>query len=195
VSNSWTFTASVGDSLVVRAGLITGNLDPWVRLYGPGGTLLGGNADGTVGEVAVRATNSGTFTVVISDGSTYDNHTGDYRLTLAKTGSPIVVSPGDEGGPMTNGVMHTGAISVGDLDVWSFTAQAGEALVVRAGIITGSGNLYPWVRLYGPDGASLEVTPEAALSVKLPCAPPIAARSRWSLATAAPTWATPVITR
>jgi hypothetical protein len=154
----WSFTAQAGEALVVRAGIIagSGNLEPWVRLYGPDGASLGGSYGGsTVEEVAVRATNSGTFTVVISDGSTYLGDSGDYRLTLAKTGSPIVVSSLDEGGPMTNGVMHTGAIDVGDLDVWSFTAQAGEALVVRAGIITGSGNLEPRVRLYGPDGASL----------------------------------------
>ncbi len=151
----WSFTAQAGQAIVVRAGLISGNLDPWVRLYGPDGTFLGGNAEGSAGEVAVQATESGTFTVVIGDGSQFRELTGDYRLTLAKTGSPIVVSPQDEGGPMTNGVMHTGAIDVGDLDVWSFTAQAGEALVVRTGIIAGSGNLDPWVRLYGPDGVEL----------------------------------------
>ena len=36
--------------------------------------------------------------------------TGSYRLTLAKTGAAVVVSPDDEGGPMTNGAMHTGTI-------------------------------------------------------------------------------------
>src|ERR1035441_1174725 len=154
----WSFTAQAGEALVVRSGIITGsgNLYPWVRLYGPDGAPLGSATGGTTaGEVAVQATDSGTFTVVIGDGSQFHNHTGDYRLTLAKTGSPIVVSPGDEGGPMTNGVMHTGAISVGDLDVWSFTAQAGQALIVRAGRITGSGNLNPRVLLYGPDGTFL----------------------------------------
>ena len=38
---------------------------------------------------------------------------GDYRLTLAKTGDPVVVSAGDNGGPMTNGVMHLGTILTG----------------------------------------------------------------------------------
>jgi len=62
-SNSWTFAASVGDNIVVRAGLISGNLSPWVRLYGPDGVELGQNAEGSAGEVAVQATESGTFTV------------------------------------------------------------------------------------------------------------------------------------
>ena len=36
--------------------------------------------------------------------------TGTYRLTMAHTPGPITVSPGDEGGPLTNGAMHTGEI-------------------------------------------------------------------------------------
>ena len=151
----WSFTAQAGQSLVVRLGDYTGtaNLLPWVRLYGPDGSYLGNGYSAYAGEVAVRATNSGTFTVVVGDGNNYLGGTGDYRLTLGKTGSPIVIAPGEQGGPMTNGWMHTGTINTGTLDVWSFTAQAGESLVVRAGDFTGTANLIPWVRLYGPDGA------------------------------------------
>jgi hypothetical protein len=155
----WSFTAQAGEALVVRAGIITGsgNLWPWVRLYGPDGASLGSDAGGsTVDEVAVRATNSGTFTVVISDGSTYLGDSGDYRLTLAKTGSPIVVSPGDEGGPMTGTDVYDGAIDVGDLDVWSFTAIAGDTISINVTeLVTGS-PLFPWIRLYGRDGALLQ---------------------------------------
>ena len=38
-----------------------------------------------------------------------------YRLTLAKTGDPIIVSSGDEGGTLTNDIMHTGFIDLGAL--------------------------------------------------------------------------------
>src|SRR5205085_1997427 len=80
---------------------------------------------------------------------------GSYRLTLAKTGSPGAVARGDEGGPMTNGVMHTGTIDIGDLDVWTFQATNGDSIVVRAGETVSGSALTPWVRLYGPDGAVL----------------------------------------
>ena len=107
-------------------------------------------------EASFRATNSGTFTVVVGDGNGGATGTGPYRLTLAKTGAPITVSAGDEGGTLTNGVMYTGVISHGDLDVWSFTANAGESMVVRMGDVGGTNTLDPWVRLYGPNGALLD---------------------------------------
>jgi trimeric autotransporter adhesin len=154
----WSFTANAGDSLVVKVGQITqtNNFDPWVRLYGPDGALLGSEAGATAAEVTTRATNSGTFLVVIANDPYYsDAASGSYLLMLAKTGSPIVVSPGDEGGPMTNGEAHVGNLPVGDLDLWSFAANAGDNLVVRMGQMSDTNNFDPWIRLYGPNGALL----------------------------------------
>jgi|GEM_PF-1179056 len=155
----WTFSATAGDGIVVRIGKITdtsGNFTPWVRLYSPDGTLLDSGFGTSAGEVSVTATNSGTFTVVAGDGNGALSGTGTYRLTLAKTGGPVVVSVGDDGGPMTNGVMHTGTIDTGDLDIWTFSANTGDALVVRIGKITDtSANFTPWIRLYGPNGKLL----------------------------------------
>ena len=156
----WTFTASAGQAIVVRVGEITdntGNFEPWVRLYSPTGALLGSGFGAVAGEVTVTAASSGTFIVVVGDGNSALSGTGTYRLTLAKTGDPVVVSSGDEGGPMTNSVMHTGTISTGDLDLWTFTASSGQALVVRMGEITdNTANFTPWVRLYSPTGTLLD---------------------------------------
>ncbi len=153
----WTFNANTGEALVVRVGKTnaSANLGPWVRLYGPSGALLGSSASGAAAEVAVSATNSGTYLVVIGDGNVGLGGTGEYRLTLAKTGVPVFVSPADEGGPMTNGWMHLGNIDVGDLDVWTFNANVGDALIVRGGKTNASANLGIWVRLYGPNGLRL----------------------------------------
>jgi trimeric autotransporter adhesin len=160
----WTFTATSGDNLVVRMGEITdtNTFYPWVRLYGPNGVLLDSSYNALAAEVAVRATNSGTFLVVVGDGNGGLYGSGDYRLTLAKTGDPVVVSPGDDGGPMTNGVMQTGTILLGDLDLWTFTASTGDNLVVRMGQITDTNTFYTWVRLYGPDGALLRSSANSA---------------------------------
>jgi hypothetical protein len=75
---------------------------------------------------------------------------------LAKTGSPVTISAGDEGGPLTNGVTHTGRIGVGDLDVWTVAAAAGERINVRMGDLGGTNSLDPWLRLIGPDGQLLK---------------------------------------
>jgi trimeric autotransporter adhesin len=144
----WTFTANSGDGIVLRMGLT--NINPWIRLYGPNGTLIGQGFNGSSGirdaDLQLRATNSGAFTVVAS--SLYENGTGGYLLTLAKTPGAVEVSPGDQGGALTNGYKHTGFIDVGDLDVWTFTANSGDGIVLRMGLT----NINPWIRLYGPDG-------------------------------------------
>ncbi len=155
----WNFTASAGESITVRMGeMVSGSaLTPAVWLLGPNGVLLDSYVNsGAAAEVYFRATNSGTFTVVVGDYSNAYAGSGAYRLTLAKTGSPIVVSAGDEGGMLINGIMHTGAIDLGDLDVWSFTANTGESIVARMGETVAGSALTPGLWLYGPDGRLLD---------------------------------------
>ena len=154
----WSFNASAGENLMIRLGDLNGTniFYPWVRLFSPNGVLLRSDYGPYAAESAVRATNSGTFTVVVGDGNVGLLGIGPYRLTLAKTGDPVVISPGDEGGPLTNGAMYTAEISYGDLDVWSFEASAGEHLLVRLGDLNGTNSIYPWVRMFGPNGALLD---------------------------------------
>jgi len=152
----WTFTATAGDSIVVRVGeVFSTGFAPKLQLLSPSSTVLAVSTTTVSAEIAVKATNSGTFSVVVSDNSGL--LTNAYRLTLAKTGSPVLVSPGDEGGPLTNGVMHTGVIDVGDLDVWTVTATAGQSIVVRIGE-TNNVAFSPQLRLYDPSGALLDTS-------------------------------------
>jgi hypothetical protein len=155
-TNTWTFPASAGESIVVRMGeTAAGGLVPWLRVYGPDGVLLGADFHAAAAEVAVRATNSGTFSVTVADGSGGRNQTGDYRISLAKTGSGLVISPSDEGGALTNGTTYLATIDTGDVDAWTFTANAGESIAVWMGEVTAGSTLIPWLRLFGPDGALL----------------------------------------
>jgi hypothetical protein len=154
--DAWTFTASAGDSIIVRMGeLGSGTLKPQLRLYGPDGVLLDSSSAATAAEVTVRATNSGTFLVVVGDLTSGWAGTGNYRLSLAKTGSPLSISPTDEGGPLVNGTTYLGTIDTGDIDPWTFTASAGDGIIVRMGELVSSA-LTPHLRLYGPDGVLLD---------------------------------------
>ena len=145
----WSFGANAGDSLFIRVGsdLVT----PWIHLYGPTGALVGevdlGNTFARDNFLLAQATNAGPHTVVV--GAKYPGQTGDYSITLAQAPGAITVSPGDEGGALTNGVAHSGVIAVGDLDVWGFDATAGDSLMIRVGAT----NFTPWIQLYGPTGA------------------------------------------
>jgi hypothetical protein len=158
--DTWTFTATNGDSVVLRAGTLTStnNFETWLRVYGPGGTLLGSTDPGSIlaAEVTFRATNSGTFTVTVADGENYNYNyegTGTYQLSYVKTPGTLMVSPGEEGGPLTNGTLNAGTITVGDIQAWSFTATNGDSVVLRAGMLSQTkGNFQPMLRVYGPDG-------------------------------------------
>ncbi len=159
----WSFTAAAGDSLVLRVGEVTddnGRFDPWMRLYGPDGALLASQYDYAAAEIAVSATNSGRFTVVVGDAgkaSPYTlSDTGAYRLRLARVPGAFAVPAGVAGGPLTNGLPGAGVIGVGDLNQWTFNARAGDNMVLRVAELTDdNGRFDPWIRLYGPDGALL----------------------------------------
>src|ERR1017187_10153132 len=158
-TNTWTFSANVGDRIVLRGAALTStnNFEPWLRIYNPTGVLIadsGINVGGLfVVELALTATNSGTFTVTINDsGFGGFGGTGAYRLYFAQFPGAFVVPSGDEGGSLTNGGNHDGTIQVGDLDLWSFTANVGDRIVVRGAALTSTNNFEPWLRIYNPAG-------------------------------------------
>jgi hypothetical protein len=148
----WSLTANAGDNIVLRLGTFGTGYDGKLRLYGPDGALLQTAFSGQDAELAYTATNSGTFTVLVN--SYASGGTGTYVLYLAQFPEPFIVPAGDEGGPMINGGNHAGTNTLGDLDMWSFTANAGDNIVLRLGTF-GSG--YDGkLRLYGPNGALLQ---------------------------------------
>ncbi len=144
----WSFTASAGDNIVLRLG--TAGFDGNLSLYGPNGVLLKTAASGVDAELDFTATNSGTFTALVR--SYASGTTGTYVLHLAQFPEAFIVPSGDEGGSMTNGGNYAGTITLGDLDLWSFTANAGDNIVLRLGTVGFDGNL----NLYGPNGVLLK---------------------------------------
>src|SRR5437667_448187 len=116
----WSFTVGVGNRVVVRVGALTSTntFNPWLRIYGPNGLLIAdsgiNNGGDTVEELALTATNSGTFTVLVSDSQNFFyGGTGAYRLYFAHFPGPFVVPSGDEGGALTD-VGDFGRILLGD---------------------------------------------------------------------------------
>src|SRR4029078_11196881 len=115
------------DAIVVRVGeLVAGSpLSPNVRLLDPDMVQIANSGQQSEAEVAKTAPKSGTYTVEVSDA--YSGATGEYGITLVKSGSPVV------GGSLTNGAKYTGTIDIGDLHAWTVNADSGNAIVVRIG--------------------------------------------------------------
>jgi hypothetical protein len=155
--DQWTFTATAGDAIAVSIGEVApfSGFDPWIRLRDPSGAQVGSSSGALVGQINVTAGLAGTYTVVVADGSFFHDQTGNYLLTFAKSPGAFVVSPGDEGGPATNGANYAGSIHVGDLDQWAFTATAGDGIAVSIGEVAPVSGFNPWIRLIDPTGAQL----------------------------------------
>ena len=154
----WTFTATVGERIALHIGEITDNrrLPPLDSSLGSQRrhTRLCVRADAAeIGDVIAPVT--GTYLVLVASFDSGFDGTGTYRLNMAKTPGPITVSDGDQGGPLTNGGIHTGEILQGDLDVWTFTATAGQRIAVHIGEITDTDDFRPWIRVWAPNGATL----------------------------------------
>lgn len=150
VADSYTFTANTGDSINLRLG--TTNFFGRLQLFGPNAALLEAVGNYPVNDdlIAYTATNSGTFTVLVSSAVT--GNSGTYALHLAQVPEAFVVPDGDEGGAMANGGNYTGTITLGDLDMFTFTAKTGDSINLRLGTTNFSGSL----QLFGPNGALLE---------------------------------------
>ena len=104
-------------------------------------------------ELALTATNSGTYTVLMADSNFGDfGGTGAYRLYFAHLPGAFGVGPGDEGGSMVAGADSLGTIQLGDLDLWRFTACKGEAINLQVNQLSTTNNFNSWLRLYGPNG-------------------------------------------
>src|SRR5207302_396629 len=159
--DTWTFTATQGDYIALSVGTVTqttAHFAPWIRLLSPTGVLLG-NRDTQTGASngAATAPTSGTYTVIIGSylGGFYDG-TGSYLLTLAKGPGAVVVSTGDEGGPMTNGATNAGNIYQCDFYTWTFTATLDSFPTRRSSDLTQTtAHFAPWIRLVSPTGVLL----------------------------------------
>ena len=159
--DQWTFTAAVGDALSLSIGEVTdsGSFTPWIRLWAPNGTVLVDTAgtEATVLNGAVAPVN-GTYLVLVASYDSFYDGTGTYRLTMTKTSGAITISGGDEGGPLGNASTHTGQIVTGDLDVWTFTANANDRIGVQIGQLVDDNDFRPWIRVWAPNGTVLADT-------------------------------------
>lgn len=153
----WSFQANAGQTLtlsVAESGA-TSNFFPYIRLRGPNGAQVTANWGAVAAEINHVASQSGTYTVLISSADSGTAGTGDYVLRLAQVAAPFVVPSGDEGGAMTNGANHAGTIATSDLDLWSFQANSGDTLTLSVAESGATSNFFPYIRLRAPNGAQV----------------------------------------
>jgi hypothetical protein len=150
----WTFEANQGDTFWVRISEVGTNTAfvPQINVIGPTGTSYGVDWGDLRAGIFSTANETGTFTVIVSrnDGS---DGVGSYQVTSARTPGAFVIPAGDDGGPMASGQSYSGTLLRGDLDQWTFYANAGANISVSVGVTGAGSSFVPQINLFGPDGS------------------------------------------
>ena len=145
----YTFYANAGETVALTAAKTSSSLIPYIRLFSPTGAAITSDYGSSVASIQHSITASGTYTVLVSDSSVnrQPTSTGGYEARLARM-------PGaNEHGALVNGGVQTEQITLGDLDTYTFYANAGETVALTAAKTSGS--LIPYIRLFSPTGAGL----------------------------------------
>ncbi len=125
----------------------SGSLYPHAIVYAPDGS----QAVAAYQHINQQMSQTGTYTVVIYDGDSgyYDpgslNDTGGYNITflnLEGCSWPSI---------SCNETLPGTIAAASDMEVWQFTASAGDRIVLS--VMATSGSLYPHAIVYAPDGS------------------------------------------
>jgi hypothetical protein len=145
--DAYTFTGSAGDKVLVRMGLASGTLRPRIRAYSPAGTPLCSTSNSSVAEIdSCTLTATGSHTILVGDD--YRSSNGIYYLSLQRLNNP------GNAASIAFGQALSGSIqTLSEIDTFTFTAAAGDQVLVRMSRSTGS--LWPEIKVYGPDGTQV----------------------------------------
>lgn len=149
-TDAYSFAASAGDIILIRASTTGSYLDPEIRLYDPNGNLRVSNyTNSSFGyalvETTVVITSTGSYTLQFGDYGR--NEFGNYGLYAQRLNGP--------GNPMTiySGQAITSTIStLSEMDAFTFVANADEPLSIVAQESPGGSSLAPEIRLFSPQG-------------------------------------------
>jgi len=117
-TDTYTFSANAGDTVLVRISEASVFLSPEIRLYSPDGTELKKVWDPTTAEISFTLTDDGEYTILACDH--YGTNTGNYTLSLS---IQIVeqLTPGDP---------YVGNISTGNWHLFYVDVEADKNLLV-----------------------------------------------------------------
>ena len=174
--NAYTFSANIGDSILVHAGRSSGDLYPLIRLYGPPGILLGESSGASEAELLVTLPDvyrvsfpllAARTGAALAAGESYPpgpplaatapgtytllisdsgTYTGGYGLFVQRTNNPGNATA------ITPGQTLAGTIAEpGQMQTFAFDAAAGDAVQIT--MARTSGSVYPAIELYDPTGS------------------------------------------
>jgi len=145
----FTFDATMGENIFYQLTENTGgsSFSPHVTIVGPNNEVLHNTYYGESHQVQLLdLPSTGTYTVIVTEHA--GDMTGEYLHTFVRPGTPHTL-PGDEGA-LLSGQTRTNQIGTGDLDVFTFEAQAGENVFYSLAETTPGSHFTPHITIVGP---------------------------------------------
>jgi hypothetical protein len=145
--DTYTFSASAGDVIVIRMAELTNALEPQLVLYSPGGSVLENEWSYTMIELfEVTLATTGTYSVVARDNGNDD--TGDYSIHLQCLNNPAGAS-----GITYSQTLSGSLTQAAETDAFTFAGSAGQMIITR--MSDSSGTFTPRIRLIDSDGTQV----------------------------------------
>ena len=145
--DQYTFAGIAGQSVHIAASDIgITNLALRIELRNPSGEFVRSGRGGTVANITeLTLADSGTYTLLVQDGTSGGQQTGSYDLYFTS-------APGEIDGSILNSSSEiSGEIDLGDIDSYRFPATAGDSVHITVADVEDS-NFAPYVALYDPSG-------------------------------------------
>jgi trimeric autotransporter adhesin len=162
--DGYTFDANIGDFITIFIGELAdeGGFDPQVELIEPNGTRTSAYGTSSAAISNRKINQSGTYTIIAREKDGYQ--TGFYGLSMLNNRGLDVNDQGDAPTTILPGEYKTGLIDKGDLDGYTFDANAGDIVSILMGTVTdysggsSSSSIFtPQVELIEPDGIRTSV--------------------------------------
>lgn len=159
--DAFTFSGVAGDRVMIAGAITLGLIDPQIRLYRPGGTMICEAFYGTGGMAEINDCAlpvDGTYTILFAD---YQyTETGNYGIYLQRLNNPGNASA------LTYGQTAVGDISlVPEMDAYTLSGEAGQRVMIAMAVTLGA--LDPQIRLFRPDGTLLCAGTVAGVSAEI----------------------------
>ncbi|HEY7119260.1 MAG TPA: hypothetical protein VH475_21905, partial [Tepidisphaeraceae bacterium] len=152
-------SATSGGSLLSAIGdtAAAAGFAPQILVFSPSGALLDSAPAPTgTNSLLENLAATGTYYVVALD--QFSDQTGAYALSVARFGGSQTATPGDDGGPIASGDYRTGSVQIGDFDVYTIQASAGNTLVAALGETATGLAMEPQLIVFSPTGQRLITT-------------------------------------
>ncbi len=153
--DSWTFTGTAGDRVVINAVVTSGAANTFIDLYPPGGGAEEATTYPFGDQLDHQLAQTGEYTILVQDYQL--DHPGTYTITFLAIPGAVSSASDPDGGPLASGqTLSAVTDAASDLDAFQFYGAAGGRVIINTVVTSGAANTF--IDLYPPGGGAEEAT-------------------------------------